>query len=46
MDDPAEALGLALNIAKQINDKVEALTAPLEREMRIMKWPAEYRVIV
>jgi hypothetical protein len=31
---------------RKINRKVDDLLAPLEREMTIMQWPAEYRSIM
>lgn len=38
----AEEIALSNRILK----KAEDLLAPLQREMDIMKWPAEYRAIV
>ena len=36
----------ALSIAEQIAKLSVVALAPLEREMEIMKWPAEFRKIV
>ena len=33
-------------MTRKINRKVDDLLAPLEREMKIMQWPAEYRSIM
>lgn len=35
-----------LEIARKVQEKIESATAPLEREMRVMKWRPEYQVIV
>lgn len=45
-DDPMAALEAAMAMTRKINRKVDDLLAPLEREMKIMQWPAEYRSIV
>ena len=39
-------LGQALAMARMVNDKAAALLAPLEREMKVMAWPAEFRAIM
>lgn len=41
-DEIAKAEALAL----RISDKVDDILNPLEREMRIMAWPAEFQAIV
>jgi hypothetical protein len=45
-DDPVVALEAAMAMTRKINRKVDELLAPLEREMTIMQWPAEYRAIM
>ena len=45
-DDPVAALEAAMAMTRKINRKVDELLAPLEREMTIMQWPAEYRSIM
>ena len=44
--DPVAALEAAMAMTRKINRKVDDLLAPLEREMKIMQWPAEYRSIM
>ena len=44
--DPVAALEAAMAMTRKINRKVDELLAPLEREMKIMQWPAEYRSIM
>ena len=46
MSDPVAALEAAMAMTRKINRKADDLLAPLEREMRIMQWPAEYRSIM
>lgn len=41
-----EALGRALKLARQINDKVENTLIPLKREMTIARWPPEFQKII
>jgi hypothetical protein len=44
--DPVAHLEAAMAMMRKINRKVDDLLAPLEREMTIMQWPAEYRSIM
>lgn len=44
--DPLKHLEAAIALSKRINDKVDDLFAPLEREMKIMRWPAQYQSIL
>ncbi len=46
MSDPVEHLQKAIDMSKKIARKVDDLLAPLEWEMKIMQWPAEYRSIL
>lgn len=45
-DDAVATLDQAMDIVVKIRRKVDDLLTPLGREMRIMKWPAEYRAIL
>lgn len=44
--DPVEHLAKALEMSKKIARKIDDLLEPLQREMRIMKWPSEYQAIM
>ena len=44
--DPLEHLTMAMAMVEKISRKVDDALAPLQREMQIMKWPAEYRAIM
>jgi hypothetical protein len=44
--DPVVHLEKAMAMVQKINRKVDDLLEPLQREMRIMKWPAEYQSIL
>lgn len=43
---PVAHLEKAMAMVQKINAKVDRLLEPLQREMRIMKWPAEYQAIL
>lgn len=44
--DVLAELAKAMEMAKKVSAKIDRLLEPLEREMRIMKWPAEYQSIM
>ena len=44
--DPVAHLQAAIKMAKTINDKVDTLLAPLDNEMRLMRWKPEFQTIM
>lgn len=46
MSDQDTELAATLKLAEQIAAKVRRATDPLEREMKVMQWPGEFRAIL